>query len=73
MNNMAWKAQCTEFFSQYKELLEDFNYSLEEFKETLNALESCVDFKEYEELEYCGGRNLIYINLYVSIMTKSFF
>ena len=50
MNNMAWRALCAEFFSQYKELLEDFNYSLEEFKETLNALEQCVDFKEYEEL-----------------------
>ena len=47
---MAWRALCAEFFSQYKELLEDFNYSLEEFKETLNALEQCVDFKEYEEL-----------------------
>ena len=40
MNNMAWKAQCAEFFSQYKELLEDFTYSLEEFKETLNE-EQC--------------------------------
>ena len=55
------------------ELLEDLTHFLEKFKETLNTLEQCIDFKEYEELEYCRGRNLIYINLYVSIMTKSFF
>ena len=45
---MAWKTQCTEVFSQYMELLEDLTHFLEEFKETLNTLEQCVDFKEYE-------------------------
>ena len=53
---MAWKTQCTEFFSQYKELLADFTHFLEEFKETLNTVEQCVDFKEYEELEYWCNR-----------------
>ena len=38
------------------ELLEDLTHFLEEFKETLNTLEQCVDFKEYEELEYWRNR-----------------
>ena len=42
---MAWKSHCTDFFSQYMELLEDLTHFLEEFKETLNTLEQCVDFK----------------------------
>ena len=53
---MAWKTQCTEAFSQYMELLEDLTHFLEEFKETLNTLEQCVDFKKYEELEYWRNR-----------------
>ena len=53
---MAWRTQCTELFSQYKELLTDFIHSLEEFKGTLNSLEQCVDFKDYDELEYWRNR-----------------
>ena len=54
---MAWKSQCTEFCSQYMELLlEDLTHFLEEFKETLNTLEQYVDFKYYEELEYWRNR-----------------
>ena len=44
------------FFPQYKELLTDFIHSLEEFKGTLNTLEQCVDFKEYDELESWRNR-----------------
>ena len=50
------RTQCTELFSQYKELLTDFIHSLEEFKGTLNSLEQCVDFKDYDELEYWRNR-----------------
>ena len=53
---MAWKTQCADFFSQYKELLTDFTHCLEEFKGTLNTLEQCVDFKEYDELDYWRNR-----------------
>ena len=56
MNNMGWKTQCTELFSQYKELLTDFIHCLEEFRATLNTLEQCVDFKEYDELDYWHNR-----------------
>ena len=73
---MAWKTQCTGFFSQYMELLEDLTHFLEEFKETLNTLEQCVDFKEYEELEYwhnraevefCSDFKYLYFDQYILI------
>ena len=53
---MVWKTQCTDFFAQYVGLLEDITLFLEEFKETLKSVEQCVDFKEYEELEYWRNR-----------------
>ena len=73
---MVWKTQCTGFFSQYMELLEDLNHFLEEFKETLNTLEQGVDFKEYEELEYwhnraevgfCSDFKYLYFDRYILI------
>ena len=58
------------------ELLEDLTHFLEEFKETLNTLEQCVDFKEYEELEYwrsraevgfCSDLKYFYVDRYILV------
>ena len=73
---MAWKTQCTEFFSQYMELLEDLTHFLDELKETVITLEQCVDFKENEELEcwrnraevgFCSDLKYLYFDRYILI------
>ena len=52
---MTRKTQCTEFFFPVQGMA-DLTHFLQEFKVTLNTLEQCVDFKDYEELEYWRNR-----------------
>ena len=47
---MTWKQACSELFSQYTELLEDFYAIYEELENTIAAVEQCMSSKDTYEL-----------------------
>jgi len=49
---MSRKSHCTELINQYKELLEDFVYSLEDFEGTIGSLQKFLFFKAYYPEEF---------------------
>ena len=49
---MSWESQCNKLFRQYQEILIVFKDSLQMFEETINTLEQCIDFKEYDDFNY---------------------
>ena len=52
MNKMAWEIQCSKLFRQHEEILIVFNDSLQMFEDTINTLELCIDFKDYDDFNY---------------------
>ena len=47
---MTWKQACSELFSQYTELLEDFYAMYEELENSIAAVEQCMSSKDTYEL-----------------------
>ena len=47
---MTWKEACSELFSQYTELLEDFYAIYEELEKSIAAVEQCMSSKDTYEL-----------------------
>ena len=49
---MAWESQCNKLFRHHEEILIVFNDSLQMFEDTINTLELCIDFKDYDDFNY---------------------
>ena len=47
---MTWKQACSELFSQYTELLEDFYAIYEELENSIDAVEQCMTSNDTFEL-----------------------
>jgi len=68
---MSRKSHCTELFNQYKELLEDFVSSLEDFEGTIGSLQQCVFFKEYYENFSAIKYNFLFQSELVKVRCKA--